>query len=273
MKTFLLWVLAFILMFAAAGYQRRTGPSYPVRGEIQTSMGLRHYELPRSAGSDSGARITIPAVAPQATLEWRRYPTGDAFEAVPLQALGDSLTAVLPPQPPAGKVEYYLELDGSSEVRRIPAAETVVLRHRGNVSFAALIPHVLLMFASMLVAVRAALGVLAGRSSATLAWVALAGFTVGGLVFGPIVQQQAFGAYWTGVPFGWDLTDNKTLIMWLAWLLACLVPLRRPRWRRPLVLGAAAITLVVYLIPHSMRGSQLDYAGGAAPPAAASTPD
>jgi hypothetical protein len=273
MKSILLWVLAFILMFAAAGYQRRTGPSYPARGEIQTTMGVRYYELPRSAGSDSGARITIPAVAPAGTLEWRRYPTGDAFQAVPLEAVGDSLTAVLPPQPPAGKVEYYLELDGSSEVRRIPAAEAVVLRHRGNVSFAVLIPHVLLMFISMLIALRAALGVLAGRTGGTLAWVALAGFTVGGLVLGPIVQQQAFGAYWTGVPFGWDLTDNKTLIMWLAWLLACLVPLRRPQWRKPLVLGAAVITLVVYLIPHSMRGSQLDYTDEANPPAAASLTD
>ena len=35
---------------------------------------------------------------------------------------------------------------------------------------------------------------------------------VGGFILGPLVQNYAFGELWTGVPFGWDLTDNKTLI-------------------------------------------------------------
>ena len=34
---------------------------------------------------------------------------------------------------------------------------------------------------------------------------------VGGFVLGPLMQWYGFGAWWTGVPFGWDLTDNKTL--------------------------------------------------------------
>ena len=33
--------------------------------------------------------------------------------------------------------------------------------------------------------------------------------TVGGLLLGPIVQKYAFDAFWTGWPFGTDLTDNK----------------------------------------------------------------
>jgi hypothetical protein len=89
--------------------------------------------------------------------------------------------------------------------------------------------------------------------------------TVGGMVLGPIVQKYAFGAYWTGFPWGYDLTDNKTLIMWLAWIAACAV-LGRPRrkdvpgWKgRLTVFAAAAVMTVVYLIPHSLRGSQLDY--------------
>jgi len=32
------------------------------------------------------------------------------------------------------------------------------------------------------------------------------------------VQHYAFGQLWTGVPFGWDLTDNKTLLAALAWV-------------------------------------------------------
>jgi hypothetical protein len=79
------------------------------------------------------------------------------------------------------------------------------------------------------------------------------------------VQKFAFDAYWTGFPWGYDLTDNKTLLMWLAWAVACGAlgrPGRRdvPGWgRRGTVFVAAVVMTVVYLIPHSLRGSQLDY--------------
>ena len=35
---------------------------------------------------------------------------------------------------------------------------------------------------------------------------------LGGMILGPIVQKYAFGAYWTGIPFGHDLTDAKNLV-------------------------------------------------------------
>jgi hypothetical protein len=102
--------------------------------------------------------------------------------------------------------------------------------------------------------------------------VALIGITIGGLVLGPIVQKHAFGAYWTGWPFGEDLTDNKTLAMWVAWVVAVAVLGRRrepgDRVARSAVVGACLVMIAVYLVPHSLRGSQLDYgkveAGGAA---------
>ena len=43
---------------------------------------------------------------------------------------------------------------------------------------------------------------------------------IGGMILGPIVQKYAFGEYWTGFPYGGDFTDNKMLIMWLAWAIA-----------------------------------------------------
>ena len=262
MKTVLLWVLALLLMLGTAVWQRRTGPSYPVRGGVQTPAGVRPYALPRSHETTSGAVVSVPAAARQGALLWRRYPTADAFAAIPLTPAGDSLTATLPAQPPAGKVEYYVALYGAADTVRLPEHEAAVLRYRGPVDVAVLLPHVLMMFVAMLIAIRTALGAVAGREEPTLAWLALIGFTVGGLVLGPIVQKQAFGAYWTGFPFGGDLTDNKTLVMWLAWLTVCLAPLRWPRSRRALVLAATVVTLAVYLIPHSMRGSQLDYDAG-----------
>jgi len=117
-----------------------------------------------------------------------------------------------------------------------------------------------------LVGMRAGLGSLfAPGNVRRLSWVALGLMTMGGMILGPFVQKYAFGAYWTGFPWGYDLTDNKTLLMWVAWIIAC-VALGRPGrtdglgWgRRLTVLAAAVVMTVVYLIPHSLRGSELDY--------------
>ena len=82
---------------------------------------------------------------------------------------------------------------------------------------------------------------------------------MGGMIFGPIVQYYAFGSFWTGVPFGWDLTDNKTLIAMIGWVTA-FITTRRSKRAPGWVLGASILMLVTFLIPHSLLGSQLDYA-------------
>jgi hypothetical protein len=93
----------------------------------------------------------------------------------------------------------------------------------------------------------------------------------GGFVLGPVVQKFAFGAYWTGWPFGGDWTDNKTLAALVAWLVAWAICRWWPRFQRPAVLFAAIVMFAVYLIPHSIHGSELDWEEVEdAPPAAQS---
>ena len=84
--------------------------------------------------------------------------------------------------------------------------------------------------------------------------------TAGGMILGPIVQKYAFGELWTGIPFGWDLTDNKTLIAFVFWAIA--VFMNRKTDRPYYTILAAIILLIVYSIPHSMFGSELDYSTG-----------
>jgi len=123
---------------------------------------------------------------------------------------------------------------------------------------------VVTMFVSMMIGIRAALAAALGRpESRRYAWVAVVGIAIGGLVLGPIVQKDAFGAYWTGWPFGSDLTDNKTLAMWLAWVAAVVAFWRRKdpldRVARWVTIAAAVVMIAVYVVPHSLRGSELDY--------------
>jgi hypothetical protein len=66
--------------------------------------------------------------------------------------------------------------------------------------------------------------------------------------------------------------------MWLAWLVV-VVAVRaggaeRRAWARLLVVAATIVTLVVYVVPHSLRGSELDYRAierGVPPEAAVAT--
>ena len=52
--------------------------------------------------------------------------------------------------------------------------------------------------------------------------------------------------------------------MWVAWLLACSTVGLRVRRKegvgRAVILTAAVVMTAVYLIPHSFRGSELNYA-------------
>ena len=129
---------------------------------------------------------------------------------------------------------------------------------------AVLVAHIAFMFLSMLVGVRAGLAALfRPLGLRRLAWITLGCITLGGMILGPVVQKYAFGKFWTGFPFGYDLTDNKTLIMWVVWLAACTVVGLRPRPAtkrgRWAVAAALLIMMAVYFIPHSLRGSTLDY--------------
>jgi hypothetical protein len=275
-----LWILAFVAMFAAASYQRRTGPTYEYHGTLDVAARTYHYALIRSEETVRDARVALPLPGEGATgrVMVRRYPTDDPFTPVEMREETvdgtTELAGYLPAQPAAGKLEYYVELHTSDGDRRIPevggakdGGSTIVMRFKDPVPLPLLLSHVLFMFVSMLIGVRAALGAAVGEPKARrLAWVTLAGLSVGGMILGPFVQKYAFGAYWTGFPWGYDLTDNKTLIMWLAWVFACgVLLLGRKKRAAPsgvarLAVAAAAVVMVgVYLIPHSLRGSQLDY--------------
>jgi hypothetical protein len=169
----------------------------------------------------------------------------------------DRLTGVLPHQPPAGKLEYRIMLHGGEGTLSLPETGSVITRFKGHVPLSILVPHILLMFAAMLLSNRAGIGAAFGdaRFAAYTKWV-LGLLLAGGMILGPAVQKLAFGSYWTGVPFGWDLTDNKTLISVFGWFAAFWAQ-RKGAGARAWTIAAALITLIIFLIPHSLFGSEL----------------
>ncbi len=282
-RSALLWTLAVLITLAAAVYQRLIGPTRPLRGSVTVAEATIDYRLDRSHGGpqDHEVRLEAPGGTLRGTLVFRRYKTSDPWTLQPMTQADGELIGTLPHQPPAGKLVYriYLEPGGAvgepphdleeieERAQAIPPDQSVVLRFRGGVPMWAIIPHVLFMFAAMLWSNRA--GIEALRPAGSLRGLTIWSFVLmilGGLVFGPIVQWYAFGAAWTGFPVGHDLTDNKTLIAFLAWLAALIAVLRSAAGARYWVLGAALVTLVIFSIPHSVLGSELDYGALPEPP-------
>lgn len=259
----LLWLAAIALTVGSAAWQRRTGPTYPLRGTAKLGGEEISYRLLRSqnTGTDLPVRIRASAAVTGDVL-WRRYPSEETLRRQELVRRGDELAFDLPAQPAAGKLEYYVHLTNGLESVELPPQialprKGAVARFKGAVPAWVLAPHIAAMFFGMLFANAAALSALTRREQAKRqAWVAFVLLAIGGLLLGPAVQKYAFDAWWTGWPFGHDLTDNKTAVAVAAWGIA-LLRARGGRSARVAIVVAALVTMAVFIVPHSMFGSEL----------------
>ncbi len=280
MKKSILWFLAIVITLGAAYYQRKTGPTYPKAVNVNVNDLPYEIKLVRSLGLDERpeVKLKITDKTISAKLWYKKFKTNDEYTAsefiykvYPVHSFvmnkvfkineESGFFAGVPQQQPAGKLQYYIELTDSKGTTTILKENPVVIRFKGAVPSYILTPHILLMFLAML------FSTLAGLMAITKhplyrkysVWT-LVLFIAGGMILGPLVQNYAFGDLWTGVPFGWDLTDNKTLIALLFWILA--VVMNRKKERPFYTIVASAVLLLIFSIPHSIFGSELDYSSG-----------
>jgi hypothetical protein len=256
-----LWVAAVLITLASAVFQRTTGPTYPARGHVTLGNEEIRMRLLRTHGGpgDMPVTVTVPDQSVQGEVAWRRFPTQDPWQQIPLARNGDRLEAALPHQPVAGKLEYQVHLRRGRDAVVFPPRPAIT-RYRNDVPLYVLLPHIAAMFFSMLFSTVAGLSAL-GRwvpQSHREARINGALLFVGGFLLGPLMQYIAFGAWWTGIPFGWDLTDNKTLFAAAAWAIA-LWRMRGGRAARTEIAAAALVTLVIFAIPHSVWGSEFKW--------------
>lgn len=260
-RSIILWLLAFVLTVATAVYQRLTGPTYPLTGDLNLNGEVIHYSLDRSHGgaNDHEIKIKIADRTSNGILQWKRYKTQDEWTTQQMEYKDGHLTGVLPHQPPAGKLMYKVSLSNNSKNLELNNGNPVIIRFKGDVPILIIIPHVFLIFIAMLISTRTGLEFFNKEPRyKNLTYATLVFLILGGMIFGPIMQKYAFGAYWTGFPFGIDLTDNKTLIALIGWIGA-VIAIKKSEKPVKWILLAAILTFIVFLIPHSVLGSELDY--------------
>jgi hypothetical protein len=261
MKKVVLWTLAVVITLITLIYQRVTGPTYPMRGKVDLGGHEIAFELLRTHETthDCEIRIEVPSSDIQGSIEWKRYPTQDALSQLPMTYNDNALVAYLPKQLSSGKLQYQVFLSYQNERLSLSGEEPIVIRYKDPVPGWLLISHIIVIFAALLLSMRTGMEALRPKSNPRkMAILTTAFLFLGGMILGPLMQLYAFGALWTGFPFGIDLTDNKTLVALIGWIIA-LIAGRGGKAARGWVLGAAILTLIVFLIPHSVLGSELDY--------------
>lgn len=260
-KSIFLWLIAFVLTVLTAVYQRITGPTYPVSGEVNLGSETIEYRFDRTHGGEGDhlIEIKIPDELICGELYWKRFKTDDDWAQVEMSRKDDILFAALPHQPPAGKLIYHIILQKDEKVLTIPSEGEVVIRFKGDVPVYFLIPHIIFIFGAMLLSTRTGLEYFNDKSDFKLLTIMTFIFVIiGGFTLGPIAQYYAFGAFWTGFPFGHDLTDNKILVGFIGWLLALIAIYKFKNPKRWIVF-ASILMFIIFLIPHSLLGSELDY--------------
>ena len=248
MKKSVYWLLAVVITLVLSIYQRLTGPTYPQKVAIELNGEGYKVKLPRSGvQQDEIVKLKgIPQTEVDMSLHYRRYPSGDEYTTVDFVWKDSVWQAALPVQPVAGKGDRDYLVD-----------EPVVIRFRNDVTAYILIPHILLMFGAMLFAVYTLLLVVTHKAYRKWLWITVGTLFVGGFILGPLVQHAAFGPWWAGFPYGTDLTDNKTLISFLFFLVA----LATLKWKynKWVVALAVLVMIAIFSIPHSAYGSEYDY--------------
>jgi hypothetical protein len=278
MRNVLLWVAALLFTLGSLTYQDRTGPTYPLEGTLQTAKGPVHFKFLRSEviGTNLDVMLVDPVPAGvTASVKYRRYKSADDWTTAPMETGQFNFTrrgvtekvsgigARLPSlKERAGKYEFFVYVnDGSGQPLSVTKDMPIYARYKADVPVAVLVVHILVIFASMLFAMRTVLEAAVDGQFKWMLWTTIGSLVLGAFVLGPIVQQYAFGVLWSGAPFGWDWTDNKVLVELAAWMLALFLN-RGDRRDRASVFLAGLVTLIVYFIPHSIFGSEYNYTAG-----------
>ncbi len=185
----------------------------------------------------------------------------------------DLWAAKLPDLGKGQRAEYHFEIyKGGKKVLRLPEGDgSLLIKYKGHISTPVLALHIVFMFAGFFFVTESFLGAVWIRFmgegtgfTIRMMRAALACIFIGGWPIGFILNYQRFGPVWEGFPFGYDVTDNKTQIIFLFWLIASLLVrgsfyrgdsksdiLDRNQYTLA-VMVCYAVTVILFMVPHSL---------------------
>jgi hypothetical protein len=275
--------LAVFLTLLILVFTRKTTAVRSVHQMVQQNgIVIEHNTVPKQVGDEIPV---IRAKVEGASVVRLVYTIGkdgerQSVEMSPEQGEENVFRATIPVHPKGLKAWYHLEAartgEGEGVAVTLPEKSSdqvkpIRLKFEGEVPAYIVIPHVLAIFSAIFFAVltlMSAIDVKKGRGTLNKS-VKLCGVTVlllliGFLPLGWAMNHFAFGVLWEAFPFGRDVTDNKSQIMLLFWLVT-LFMVKGTLWGKgerknlvsdrgysTLVVVSFVATVIILAIPHSL---------------------
>ncbi len=267
---FVRYGIALILTIVLLGLARRISTRHPT--DFSQAVGdiiISHTTVTEDFGD--GPALDVMLSKPDSLLAIVYYSNGEgspySFDTLAVTNYG--LSGNLPVLPKGKRWYYHIAVfDKDQLVAEFPPEGDQFIKFKGHVPAYILIPHIFCMLAIVFfgfLTVFSAFDLSRGKgdlkkSARYLLWTAIFAF-VGGFPLGYYVAYLAFGVGWGGIPFGWDITDNKTLLLFAFWLATLILARKGLKGETMAISEGAyltltavslAVTIITFMIPHSI---------------------
>jgi hypothetical protein len=279
------WKIAVAILFTLLllAFTRKTTAVRSVHLTVQQEgILIDHHTVPKQMGDEIPVMSAKVEGASEVKLVYKIGKDGhyQSVKMSPSAGEENVFEASIPLHPKGMKAWYYLEAvdqRAAEEVKvTLPqpnSGQIKPIRHKfeGEVPAYIIVPHILSIFAAFLFATLtlfSAIDLKRGKGtlkrSVRLCGATLLLLFIGFFPFGWAMNYFAFGVLWEAFPFGRDVTDNKSQIMFLFWLVT-LVMVKGTLWGKgegknlitdrgysTLVIVSFVVTMIILAVPHSL---------------------
>jgi hypothetical protein len=225
-------VVTMVLLVAARWLSKGKPVDYTVR---EAGMTLYHRTVAAQIGPGQ-PRIKVrvdPPLLLGMVVRWIQPPSKEIGGRGLLRVEDNKYEVFLPDLGKGARIKYWITVTNVEGTRiRIPKdpSKFGILAFKGKASKPVLVAHIVFMFGAfffMVMSLFGAAGILRAHEGkiATVRsarWVLICSF-VGFVPLGMLLNHETIGTLWEGFPFGRDITDNKTQVIFVLWLVSLLL--------------------------------------------------
>jgi len=228
-----------------------------------------HITVTEDFGEGPVLDVQVAPVDGVSAVAYYSQDEGGPYNTDTLTQTADGFRGTLPVLEKGNKWYYHIELakEGSA-LGKFPTEGDQFIKFKGHVPPVILIPHIFCMFATVYFGVLTVLGAYQyskgkgsiAKSVRNLLWTVIFSF-IGGFPLGYLVAYKAFGVGWGGIPVGWDITDNKTVILFAFWLITLILARNGLKGEKMSISGntyfaltviSFVVTILAFMVPHSI---------------------
>jgi hypothetical protein len=157
-QSIILWLGAFVVTFLLGFWNRISSPEYPVTGSFGIDMKKITYKFDKVYRGNGGYKIVVGTEADNVTGEilWRKGG-GAGWHAIPMDTTINTLTGVIPSQPPLTEIEYKVKLEKDDRVYNVPRSGNVNLKFLSNVPASIMVFYFLTLYLGLMFSIRTGL--------------------------------------------------------------------------------------------------------------------